>query len=430
MSNNIYKIIILVKGYVGVGKTTFCNTFAHLPEHDFTKSPTPGKPTNVDDYHSMGFDDDPNQRPINTYQQYGRSQSMSNGKVSETKVKRFYNHNANCYMNFSKTISILTIWEFLSIESRMLLESGHCDIDKYSNLLITLVDTSGFDQGVNSLPSTMLRNLNAVILLISVSPTDMDINHDSTEWTQKTLKNMRTYFDTRDGTSSEKNDSNHSFDMGKKNVVNIQCIGSKCDLLFQSRDYCMFKNQVFKNNSVISNDQNKECFKDIPLVNGDDETLALHYISNYKGNFKIVNFFERICNLHTSINPNFHDEEVNLTTKTLRLISSETNCNVNIIVYKLVAKIMDGSIKDRCETRAKSIINEKVNSTTPPVNNLQNMLNAIDDPMFVPRISKFPTKARQKKITLNTTQSSERHCSNVIFLEDPKGDDSDDTCCS
>lgn len=301
MDGGIFKVTILVRGYVGVGKTSFCRRFVDLPEDDYTTSRPLENKLDVGSFYTL------------------KCANCSNPWARHSKV--------NSYEDHCKSVNLKTVWDFLSPDSKTLIESDSLLLGKTSRIQISLIDTSGFDLGVDTLPKAMLRSLDALLLLISVDPGDMVSHKDTVDWCSRAYQRMMACFD---GAIELKTD------------LQVQIVGSKCDLLFAHKDFNVFKDQTLKNNRIIS-DCKDGSFSKAETVSGSEETLAMCYLKQADGSPKIAGFMNRVVCLQQTTSKT--GDKRSDTTSTLRLASAYSGCNVNIVIYKLVAKILDNYVK-------------------------------------------------------------------------------------
>jgi hypothetical protein len=142
--------VVLVRGYVGSGKTTFCSTFARLEEKAFL---------------------DTTVLPGVTKQRAGSPPYSYNGSPKG---------HFNLYSKLVGKNTVRSVFDHVC-------DNGNGQVDDKASsdsekIKITLIDTSGFDLDVAGiLPPSMLRRVRGVILLISVSPEDMRCN-DTVGW--------------------------------------------------------------------------------------------------------------------------------------------------------------------------------------------------------------------------------------------------------
>jgi hypothetical protein len=230
-------VTIIVRGYVGVGKTSFCNAFMGLKENDCTNSGCyhllrpPKKPAAVSQHvvwpppASDGGGGDRDRGSAKGEKGRARKKDADKGKEREIPSPgrmriadgprtgvwgggRFGGGPAgygSCsralaataaprYSTYKKVVKLSSLWDYLPEGVRRALRAK-----KDSALInITLIDTSGFDVKLTmSLPPQMLRGIDAVLLLVSVCRTDVvagargeSLGVDGASWASRGLAQL------------------------------------------------------------------------------------------------------------------------------------------------------------------------------------------------------------------------------------------------
>lgn len=259
-----------------------------------------------------------------------RSENMGNGQQSRSAFDRtdnpyFYQH---IYNSQTKMISLKDgeFWPHVhpACKAALLSAYGEQTLNNVK-IQITLLDTSGFDVGVQSLPKAMLRELNGAIFLVSASPNDQG-SKDTTSWCKKAHEALITHlFPIEDRLDN----------VDWKYYFTTSLAGTKSDLSFNSPGYEQYCKNLQGDGGNFTSTKSKQA-----------EILIAYWKS--VPSFGMTNFLEGCVDLIKQQRDNdviFHSDlgtkaEAELNSSTFPLTSCLNRSSVVNVVHKMVASIL------------------------------------------------------------------------------------------
>jgi len=357
----LIKINILVRGYVGSGKTTFCQAFSRLNEEDFTHS----------------FEYDPRKKP-----KYDLSDIRP--------VPHYYGrYAASQYYPHTKTIRLHSFSHLLHPVLKTLMTRKTTTttdnvvktvLNDYTKVQITLIDTSGFDFDTKSLPLNMLRTIDAVLYLIPVEVSDQHNVTTALQW----CKGAHTHLMNR---------VSHAAHTGTDPVSVV--IFTKGDLLVGNATYQCYHQQVLQNHKAVTSTCHSANDSQSPQANlytdtesatnamtPSTERTMFDYMNNlslrllYKNNaFLYDSLFSQLVLTHppqlpdldygvlgTETQPHYSKHSFSVLSNNPKFTSALFGINMNCVVYQLAAITVNRFIHQLLSPHKTSNTAEAVNT--------------------------------------------------------------------